>query len=380
MLESTPIIWAKTVTEAHEFRREQDQLGRVWTLLGINHDVAHDGDWFCATLGGRSIFVQRFGVAIKVFENRCAHRFFPLRTAKKGKGAVVCDFHHWRYDQDGRAVGIPMCPEMFGTTPRDLNARLKPVEIATCGSLIFGRFASDAKKESLADYLGDGFPILEAMCEIPTSPNYIEHTVAAHWKLLIHITLDDYHIVAVHPGTFGKGGYLKNDIVNYFRFGLHSAYFTGGGDTLSSMAADCRNGNYRPLDYRIFNIFPNLSVSLFWAAPYWYAFAQQFVPLAPGRTLQRGWFYRTKMLANEEGILSSLIRPIYEPIRARIVRHYIDKITREDNVICEALQSVAHQADGAPILGKQEQRIGWFEESYARAMNPMMQSDASKPS
>ena len=105
MLESTPIIWAKTVTEAHEFRREQDQLGRVWTLLGINHDVAHDGDWFCATLGGRSIFVQRFGVAIKVFENRCAHRFFPLRTAKKGKGPVVCDFHHWRYDQDGRAVG-----------------------------------------------------------------------------------------------------------------------------------------------------------------------------------------------------------------------------------------------------------------------------------
>ncbi|WP_367268032.1 hypothetical protein [Reyranella sp.] len=31
----------------------------------------------------------------------------------------------------------------------------------------------------------------------------------ANWKFCHQINLDDYHIVAVHPGTLGKQGYLK---------------------------------------------------------------------------------------------------------------------------------------------------------------------------
>ena len=42
-----------------------------------------------------------------------------------------------------------------------------------------------------------------------------------------HISLDDYHIVAVHRDTFGKQGYLDNEVVRYYRFGWHSAYFYG---------------------------------------------------------------------------------------------------------------------------------------------------------
>jgi len=153
MIEHAETTRVSPFTNAHEFKREQERLSRFWTLLGITEDVANDGDWFCATLGGRSIFVQRFGPAIKAFENRCAHRFYPLRTAKKGNGPIVCGFHHWRYDQDGRAIGIPMCQEMFGTTPRELDARLNPVEVAVCGSLIFGRFASERRAKR-----GDGKP------------------------------------------------------------------------------------------------------------------------------------------------------------------------------------------------------------------------------
>jgi hypothetical protein len=203
------------------------------------------------------------------------------------------------------------------------------------------------------------------MGTIPGRLNRHKCVVEANWRNLVHITLDDYHIVAVH----GNDRYHKNEDIRYFRFGLHSAHFIGDADTLTSMATRCRNNDYRPAEYRIFNIFPNLTVSLFRAAPYWYTHVQQFVAVAPGRTNLRGWFYRTRFLADEESALNRLIRPISEPIRARIVRYYIDKIAGQDHVACERLQTVAHQIDKWPILGSQEKRIEWFEESYAQAMS-----------
>src|SRR5437868_3391671 len=78
-----PAGWARSLTDPVEFRREQDRLAHVWTFLGLTRDVANDGDWFRASLATRSVFVQRFGDEIRGFENRCAHRGYPLRNADK---------------------------------------------------------------------------------------------------------------------------------------------------------------------------------------------------------------------------------------------------------------------------------------------------------
>lgn len=356
--------WARALADEQAFRLEQDRLGRLWTLLGITHDLRKDGDWIRARLGGRSVFVQRFGSVLKGFENRCAHRFYPLRTADRGNGPIVCGFHHWRYDEDGLATGVPICREIFDKSPRELGAGLNRLEIATCGSLIFGRFPVTGATDDLEQFLGDGFPILAALCTMPRRPHRIREPIGANWRLLIHITLDDYHNVAVHH----RKKYSRNDEFCYFRFGLHSAHFTGGADTLGSMAGLCRENRYRPSGYRIFNIFPNLVISLFRAMPYWYCYVQQFVADAPERSTQQGWFFRTNLLEGEEGALSRLTRSLTEITRARIVRYYIEKIGAEDHRVCERLQSVAHQIDAWPRIGTQERRIEWFEESYAQAV------------
>ena len=360
--------WASALTDEQAFRREQEQLGRYWTLLGVTHDLAKDGDWIRARLGGRSVFVQSFGDKLRGFENRCAHRFYPLRNEDKGNGPIVCGFHHWRYDQDGCAIGVPMCPELFGVAPRALNARLNPVEVETCGSLVFGRFAPEGGGETLEHYLGDAFPIIDTITKTSEPPHTHGPPVAAHWKLCVQITLDDYHIVAVHH----KPHYHSDSDLQYPRFGMHSGHFTGHADTLESMAAACRAGTYRPDHYRIFNIFPNLAVSLFRASfknePHWYFNIQQFVPVAPGKCEHRGWFHRAEFLPVEGSALEKLAQPWVERVRARAVRFYQDRTAREDHEVCERLQRVARQIEGWPILGSQETRIGWFEEAYAKAV------------
>ena len=364
MNEAKRANWARALTDDQAFKLEQDRLGSVWTLLGITHDLKNENDWFRAMLGGRSVFVQRFGTALKGFENRCAHRSYPLRTSDKGNGPLICGFHHWAYNQDGRAVGIPICKEVFGVDPRGMTATLNPLQIATCGSLVFGRFPKEGATESLQDFLGESFSAIDTMCTIPAKAHRIEDDIQANWKLLFQITLDDYHIVAVHD----RPHYHKNSDFNYFRLGPHSAHFIGNEDTPASMSAACRENRYRPTAYKIFNIFPNLAISLFQAVPYWYCLVQQFVPLAPAHSLQKGWFFRTNFLMDEERTLDRLIRPFSEPIRARIVRYYVEQTGDEDHRACERWQTIAHQIDSWPILGAQEKRVEWFEESYAQAL------------
>jgi phenylpropionate dioxygenase-like ring-hydroxylating dioxygenase large terminal subunit len=80
---------------AEGFLREQGELGKIWQLAGLTSDLASADDWIRSTLGGRSVFLQRFKGEIRGFENTCAHRGHPLRTGDKGNGPVVCGYHHW---------------------------------------------------------------------------------------------------------------------------------------------------------------------------------------------------------------------------------------------------------------------------------------------
>jgi phenylpropionate dioxygenase-like ring-hydroxylating dioxygenase large terminal subunit len=369
-----PADWARSMTDPQAFRREQDRLAHTWTFLGLTSDVANDGDWFRASLATRSVFVQRFGDELRGFENRCAHRGYPLRNADKGNGPIVCGFHHWRYDQAGRALGIPLCEELYGVVPRELDARLNPIEVATCGTLVFGRFpappgAPSGATESLEDFLGLGFPILNAMSQMPAAPVYISNPVKANWKLCLHITFDDYHGVAVHPGTFGKLGYVRRYNITYARFGLHSTSINQPDpQALEKMAAECLDGTFRSSSYRIFQIMPNLILSHFRSdRQFWYCVVEQYIPLAHDRSVLRAWLYPAPFPADRSE-RDERWRPLTDPVRRFMVARYFRQIAREDHAVCERLQETAHQIDTAPIIGALEERIVWFEESYRRLM------------
>jgi phenylpropionate dioxygenase-like ring-hydroxylating dioxygenase large terminal subunit len=357
--------WARTLIDPQAFAHEQRCLAYVWTFLGLTTDLAKDGDWFRATLATRSVFVQRFGTELKGFENVCAHRFFPLRTKDKGNGPIVCGFHNWRYDGDGFAIGIPKCQENFGAVSRALGAHLNAIEIATCGTLVFGRFPAPAKRESLEVFLGTGFPILASLSRSRSGPRALSMPVAANWRLNLHISLDDYHTVALHPTTFGRSGYVRREDISYVRFGLHSAFLnTSKPDAFADMAAACADGSFRATHYCIFQILPNLIVALFRSdGEFFHCYVQQSVPVAHDRSVQRIWVHPAPFPADHAWSVR-WTRALSDPIRNRLLLHYVRRVGREDNTACERLQEVAHQVRRPPFLSAVEERVGWFEQSY----------------
>lgn len=186
-----------------------------------------------------------------------------------------------------------MCKEYFGVAPRELDARLAPVEIAACGAFIFGRFTPTGGGETLEQFLGALFPILKAMSATSHRARTFTKVVKANWKLCYHITLDDYHQVAVHPKTLGRHGYLPRDNIFYHREGEHSAFFANRDpNELAAMAASCENGTTKSTDFRIFHVFPNLLVSHHLCdRQFWYICISIYSPTAIDRTAIRSWLF-----------------------------------------------------------------------------------------
>lgn len=376
--------WARAASDPAAFTAEQEALGRVWTFLCLDAEVAEDGQWFRTDLGGRSVFLQRFGDRLRGFENVCAHRFHPIRRDRSGKGAVVCAFHHWRYNAEGQALGIPVCDEAYGCLPKQLGARLKPIEVEAFAGLVFGRFPHPGG-ESLTDFLGDAGPILAALCPPGKAVTRFCAEVPANWKFLTHVTLDDYHIVAVHPSTFGANGYLKAKDVTYARFGRHSAYTTEpGDDPVAGVLADCRAGAYRARDYFIMNLFPTFGASQFHTITllgraYYSVMVLRYAPLAHDRSRLEAWLIDGPIAPPRPGLLGAFDR-FAQMVVARIVPFYARRVLAEDNAVCEGQQEVARQITEDQRLSPAfEKRIGWFEETYAAELAAARQPLAPQP-
>ncbi len=362
----------RPIHDAEAFAAEQERLGQVWTLLGLASDVPRENDWFRTRLGGRSVFVQRFPEGLRGFENRCAHRGFPLRQAEHGHGPILCAFHHWRYDSEGRAVGIPNCQDGFGATPREMNRSLQPLDLACCGDLVFGRFPGAGP--TLEAFLGPAFAVLAALCGEWRGALRGGLPVRANWRLLQWISLDEYHLAAVHPRSFGtKARYLPRRALNYTRFGPHSAYFIGEhSGSIEDWAASLARGGRDPVPYRILHLFPDTAILL---PPGISAFGQHFrylavlrsIPLAHDRSEITIRIHRHRASAEVHTPLSRAF-DLFEPVRLRLVRYLTLRVLREDRAICETLQAEARQIPPDPPLSAAETRIAWFNTAYAEAM------------
>ncbi len=356
------------------FAAERKALETCWTFLGFEHQVAGENDWFRSILGGRSVIVQRFSQGIVAFENKCVHRGYPLRHDDSGRGPLVCGFHHWRYNHEGLALGIPNCIDMFGKAPREIDARLNRVELAQAGGFIFGRFA-DPAGPSLEAWLGPAFPILKYTSSfMRRSTDAAKFAVNAHWRYIHEISLDDYHIVAIHPSTFGKEGYLPGKETRYDQIGPHSMFFrAGNASSLPDMVDQCERGAFFPPRYRILQIFPGLVVSFvpatrLFGEGYWYVVVLHILPMAHNRSKLVSHSFRVPQPETKQA-WRKIARWLAWPVIDRIFTFYARRVLREDNVACELLQAHAAADDPPPRLALHEERIGWFEEAYALAVS-----------
>ena len=205
-------------TDADIYRRELDRFfyRAHWCYVGLECEIPAPGNYKRSSIGERSVVMVRDAKgAVRVVENRCAHR--GVQFVRERCGTVkefVCPYHQWTYNLEGRLIGLPFRRgvrqdgKVNGGMPADFQLcdhGLTQLKVATRGGAVFASF--DPEVESFEDYLGpEVLPWFDRVFHKPLKLlGYNRQRIPANWKLMQENIKDPYHPGLLHTWfvTFG---------------------------------------------------------------------------------------------------------------------------------------------------------------------------------
>jgi phenylpropionate dioxygenase-like ring-hydroxylating dioxygenase large terminal subunit len=183
------------------FALEQERVLRPsWQVVCHVSDVPNAGDFHTFEFLGELLFVLRGGDgAVRGFHNVCRHRAARLLDGARGScRRIVCPYHAWTYDLEGRLVGVP---DRAAYPTLDAAAHgLAPVDTEICFGFVFVRLASGGPSvaEMMSPYADEiaGYRLerLQPLGQVRMRPR------AVNWKNVGDNYSDGLHIPVAHPG------------------------------------------------------------------------------------------------------------------------------------------------------------------------------------
>ena len=179
-------------------------LRRTWLFVGRGQALPHPGD--VAPVPGHPYFLMRNGDGdIRVFHNVCRHRGHRLVDAPCNKrDTLVCPYHGWTYDLDGRLIATPHFGGHRISTPAGFDPAehgLVAVRSAQWHDWIFVN--ADGGAEPFEAFIA---PIAARFPEVDFAA--LDHfltidlgAVPANWKICLENTMEPYHVPVAHRET-----------------------------------------------------------------------------------------------------------------------------------------------------------------------------------
>lgn len=260
-----PEIPGGRYTREDFYALEQQHLwGRSWLVAGREEEVPERGSYKLFERVGRQVVIVRGGDGgIRAFHNTCRHRGAPIVGAASGRTSLlVCRYHSWCYDLQGRLMRVPEEHDFGGL---DKSARgLLPVRCETWDGWIFVNFDLDA--QPLATELGrlveDLAPMDMGRLRIKGRLNY---RIPCNWKAALDAFLEAYHVKAIHPQTVdvlldGKGTAIGLYSGGHTRMALPKKFNQSGGTWGTADAAKYDVAGVPPVfreNNCAYGVFPN---------------------------------------------------------------------------------------------------------------------------
>lgn len=179
-----------------------------WQIVCHRNDLKQPGDWRTIDYLGESVIVVLGddGV-VRAFANVCRHRAMRLVDGAAGCARkLVCPYHAWTYELDGRLSGVPMRRD-YPTLILEDNG-LAPVALENWQGFLFVRLDDDggpSVAEMMAPYAHEIAPYRFAEMETISPIRLRERAV--NWKNVGDNYSDNLHIPVAHDGLtrlFGK--------------------------------------------------------------------------------------------------------------------------------------------------------------------------------
>jgi glycine betaine catabolism A len=203
---------AGTVPVSHyndpvHWQAEQAKLFTQWPIVAAHSAEIPLGSVLpFDALGVPIVLTRAADGRVRAFFNVCRHRGMALvaaeglepATAKPCK-ALVCPYHAWTYELDGRLRHRLHADTFDGIDPATLNLVELPCDEA--GGLVFV-MRQPGPKFSAAMFLQGMDAHLQWLgLREMTVFRKVDHTHAANWKLTVDAFLEGYHIRVLHRDT-----------------------------------------------------------------------------------------------------------------------------------------------------------------------------------
>jgi Rieske 2Fe-2S family protein len=260
------------------FRAEKERIfWREWMCIGREEELSHAGAYRLVDVVGESILLvrNRDGV-LRGFYNVCRHRGARLCRPPGERGqlsgqsgvmagrGIVCPYHNWTYDLDGRLVAAP---HLRGLTASDKETLgLHPVGVDTWGGFVFVNLTPPGATTLQQQIGAAGERTRNYPLEELRIGHSIEYSVAANWKAICENYNECYHCGPVHPElcavvpAFREGGGSELDWLRGIAHRPGAYTFTASGTTsrrpFPGLNADEQQRHKGELSY------PNLLLSL----------------------------------------------------------------------------------------------------------------------
>ena len=179
-----------------------------WQIVCHDSDLDQPGDWRTLDYLGESVVVVRGADGdLRAFHNTCRHRAMRIVEGASGCARkLVCPYHAWAYDLDGRLTGVPMRRDYPAL---DMAANgLVPVELSVWRGFVFVRLEDDggpSVAQMMAPYDQEITPYrFEDMRRIG---DMRVRDRAVNWKNVGDNYSDNLHIPVAHDGLtrlFGR--------------------------------------------------------------------------------------------------------------------------------------------------------------------------------
>lgn len=195
--ETLPAAWYR---DPARWTQERAAIfAKSWHFIAHDSALTQAGAWCADVIAGYPVLLVRDDQGeVRGFHNVCRHRAGPLVREASGvcEGALVCQYHGWRYGLDGRLRN----PRDFGPAA-DFDARqygLIPLRAESWRGLWF--VALDANAAPLAELLA---PIEGRLAGADWSDLRIgltrTHVLDCNWKTYVENYLEGYHVPNMHP-------------------------------------------------------------------------------------------------------------------------------------------------------------------------------------
>jgi len=179
-------------------------LAKTWQFAGHQTQVEKPGDYFTFEIAGENLFCIKDKTGnIRTYYNVCQHRAHELVQEAGNCKVIVCPYHAWSYELEGKLRNGPNINSVSGFDRGEIC--LSEVRAELFHGFIFVNLDPDAKP------MDEWFPgarkeILEFVPHIAgLQPlEWVDVPEYCNWKVSVENYSECYHCAINHP-TFARG-------------------------------------------------------------------------------------------------------------------------------------------------------------------------------